>query len=349
MEDVLSVYKTKIAGFSKKFDLTNPTHEWEYFQVKAGREIEVLKEFLEKNTLVVYLLGKKNSGKGTYSKLFAKIIGPERVDHFSIGDMVRGVDEELRIPEKRRELIKFLEKNYRGTMSLNEILFQLENRSTKELLPTELILSLVKREMQKREKKTIFIDGFPRDLDQIGFSLFFRDLIGYRDDPDLFAIIEVPNVVIDTRIKWRRICPKCQTPKNLKLLPTKEVRFRNGEFYLICDNCHVEMVPKEGDELGIAPIQERLRKEEELIHKALSLHGIFKIILKNSFSLEMANQLFDDYEITPEYYFEIKNKKVKVEKKPWIFNDDQGIPSVSLFPPPVVVVMIRELVRYLGL
>ena len=75
------------------------------------------------------------------------------------------------------------------------------------------------------EKKALFIDGFPRDLDQVSYSLFFRDLIGYRADPDIFILIDVPNSVIDERIKYRVVCPKCHTPRNLKLLATKQVEY----------------------------------------------------------------------------------------------------------------------------
>jgi adenylate kinase family enzyme len=317
--------------------------------LKAGKEIEKLREYLKENTFVAYFLGKKNSGKGTYSKMFAEIVAPDRIDHFSIGDMVRSVDQELKDKRKKRELISYLEKNYRGPKSLKDIINALKNRSTKELLPTELILTLVKREMEKREKKTVFVDGFPRELDQVGLSLFFRDLIGHRDDPDIFVLIDVPEKVIDERIRLRRVCPKCQTPRNLKLLPTKEVIFENGEFHLICEKCKVKMVKKEGDELGIEPIKERLKKEEQIMKNAMELYGIPKILLRNSIPVSVAKDYVDDYEITPEYYFELKNGKVVVKERPWIFKDDEGVDSFSLLPQPVVVSFIKQLVEVMNL
>ncbi len=345
------IFKTKIEGAPKKFNLTDPDQQREYFLFKAKKEIEKLREFLEKNTFVAYLLGKKNSGKGTYSKMFADIIAPDKIEHFSIGDMVRAVDEELKDKEKRKELINFLEKNYRGFYSIDEAIKALENRSTQTLLPTELILALVKREMAKREKKTLFIDGFPRELDQISFSLFFRDLIGYRDDPDLFILIDVPESVIDARIKWRRVCPKCQTPRNLKLLPTKNVGYdkEKNEFYLICDNCGLRMEKKEGDDLGIEPIRERLEKEGKLIEIAQNLHGIPKIFLRNSVPVSLAKDFVEDYEITPEYYFELENGKVIVKERPWKFLDDEGVESFSLLPQPVVVSLIKQMVEVFNL
>lgn len=345
------IIKTKIGNLRKKFDFSNPEEERKYFQKKAGKEIEKLKKFLKKYTFVAYLLGKKNSGKGTYSKMFAEIIVPDRVEHFSIGDMVRGVDLELKNKERKKDLLSYLEKNYRGGLSLEEAIKALENRSTKTLLPTELILVLVKREMEKREKKTLFIDGFPRDLDQINFSLFFRDLIGHRDDPDFFILIDVPESVINERIKWRRVCPKCNLSRNLKLLPTPEVGFdrEKKEVFLICEKCKVPMVKKEGDELGIEPLRERLNLDEKLMEMANSLYGIPKIYLRNSIPVKLAKDFVDDYEITPEYIFELKNGKIIRKEKPWLVLDDQGEKSFSLLPQPVVVSLIKQLVNALGI
>jgi len=347
------IFKTKIEGLNRKFNLLDPKEQEEYFQLKAGKEIEKLRNFLKENTFVAYLLGKKNSGKGTYSKMFAEVVLPERIDHFSIGDMVRAIDFELKDEEKKKELIDYLEKNYRGRLSLKEIISALKNRNTKTLLPTELILVLFKREMEKREKKTLFIDGFPRELDQIGFSLFFRDLIGHREDQDIFILIDVPESVIDERIKWRRVCPVCQSSRNLKLLPTPKVEFDKdkSEFFLICEKCGVRMEKKEGDELGIEPIRERLKLDGKLIEESFSLYGIPKILLRNSIPLKEAKKFVDDYEITPEYVFEWdeKEKKVKVKEKPWVLVDDEGIESFSLLPQPVVVSLICQMVDVLNL
>ena len=350
------IFKTKIKGLNRKFNLNDPKEREEYFQLKVGSEIEKLREYLKKNTFVAYLLGKKNSGKGTYSKMFTEVISPEKIDHFSIGDMIREIDKELKDKKRKKELYSFLEKNYRGWLPLEKIIQALEKRNTKTLLPTELILTLVKREISKREKKTIFIDGFPRDLDQVSYSLFFRDLIGYRDDQDIFILIDVPEKVIEERIKWRRVCPKCQTSRNLKLLPTSEIGYdkKKKEFYLICDNpqCQkVKMVAKEGDELGIKPIKERLKLDEKLIEQAFSLHGIPKILLRNSLPVKVAQKYVDDYEITPEYSYQWdeKNKKIKIIEKPWIVLDDQKVPSYSLLAAPVVVSLIKQTAKVLGL
>ncbi len=354
------LFKTKIKDVSEKFDLTSPEERRDYFELKAGEEIKKLREYLKEKTFIAYLLGKKNSGKGTYAKMFKEIVDNDHIEHLSIGDMVRELDEVVVNEEKKKKLISFLKENYRGFLSLEEIISSLENRSTKTLLPSELILALAKREIAKRGRKALFIDGFPRDLDQVSYSLFFRDLVNYRDDPDFFILIDVPEAVIDERIKYRVVCPVCQTSRNLKLLATKKVDYdkEKKEFYLMCDNPNcpsaqegkgARMVQKEGDELGIKPIRERLNKDGELIKSAFSLHGIPKILLRNSIPVEKAKEFVDDYEITPEYVYKLNDNtnEITINEKPWQIPDDDGVPSYSLMPPPVVVSMIKQIVRAL--
>lgn len=358
MKDIqFPIFKTKTEGVTQKFDLTDPGQRQDYFRLKAGKEIKELQEFLKKgNTFIAYLLGKKNSGKGTYAKMFQEVIDKKRIEHFSIGDMVREFDEVVRDKKKKKELVSFLEKNYRGYLSLRETISALKERSTETLLPSELILALVKRKIGELGRKALFIDGFPRDLDQISYSLFFRDLIGYRDDPDVFVLIDVPRKVIEERRKSRRVCPLCQTSRNLKLLPTKKVVYDRKEkkFYLICDNPHCRghrMLPKEGDELGVESVRERLEKDERLIKKAFSLYGIPKVLLRNSIPAEKAKEFIDDYEITPTYSYKFseKDEKVKITRKPWQVSDDQGILSYSLLAPAVVVSLIKQMKEVLGL
>ena len=356
MKDIdFPIFKTKSEVY-RKFDMTNFNHRREYFEYKCGPEIKKLREYLKDNTFVAYLMGKKSSGKGTYAKMLAEIVDKDKIAHFSIGDMIRSLDEVIKNPEKRADIVAFLEKNYRGFMPLEDIMKSWDNRSTKVLLPSELILALAKREIAKLGRKAIFIDGFPRDLDQVSYSLFFRDLIGYREDPDVFILIDVPTSVIDERVKFRVICPLCQTSRNLKLLSTKNVEYDKStdKFHLICDNSSCKgsrMITKEGDELGIEPIRERLNKDETLIKQAFNLQGIPKVLLRNSIPVNKIKDFADDYEITPEYVYNWNEKEGKVEtsEKPWEILDDEGVACNSLMPPPVVVSLIKQLVKALGI
>jgi len=352
------LFKTKIKGLNKKFDLNSPQGRKEYFLAKAGAEIEKLNQYLATNAFIAYMLGKKGSGKGTYAQLFEEIFGENKVYQLSIGDIVRKWHKVV-LEEKhgREKIMVALDKGrYRGFISKEEGVERLLGRSMTKLLPSEFILALLKAEITALGKRALFIDGFPRGMDQVSYSLFFRDLIGYRDDPDIFVLIDIPEIVIDERMKYRRVCPLCQNTRNIKLLPTSKIGFDKDkkEFYLICDNpvCEGErMIAKEGVELGLAGLRERLDNDANLMSQAMSLYGIPRILLRNHLPADKALELADDYEITPEYSYEWDEKQNKaiVKEKSWVFPDDSGVPSVSFLAPPVALSLIKQLVEVLNL
>ncbi len=344
---------TKIPHLSKKFDLNSPSGRKQYFNAKAGDEIKYIKEYLKKGSFVAYLLGKKNSGKGTYAKLFTEIFGEDKVVHLSVGDLVREVHGNWARFSKSSAFDE-LKRIYRGYMSFDDAVSALLGRSTEKLLPTEFILALLKIKIKELGGKSVFLDGLPRESDQVSYSLYFRDLAGYTDAADLFVLIDIPESVIDERIKHRVVCPLCNTSRNKKLLITSKIEYdlESNEFYLVCDNSTCKgarMQPKEGDNLGINPIKGRLMKDEEIIKTVFSLHGIPKILLRNHVPALEAKKYFDDYELTPEYSFkwEGKEKKVKVIEKPWSVKDDNGLESYSLLAPPVIVGMLKQMVEAL--
>lgn len=350
----LALAKTKIKGLDKGFNLSDSMERREYFKAKAGPEIEKLKEYFNQdNTFVAYWLGKKNSGKGTYSKLMMEIFGQDKIGHISVGDVVRDAHEFISDESKKKELMDYLSQHYRGYISVDEAVSALLSRDTSSLLPTEFILALVKKEIDKMPKKTLFIDGFPRELDQVSYSLYFRDLINYREDKDIFIAIDIPESVIDERMKYRVVCPKCRTPRNLKLFTTQKVGYdkEKKEFYLMCDNAgcdNARMSAKEGDDLGIEAIRKRLELDDKLIEKVFSLHGMPKVLLRNSIPVKDAGKLVDDYEVTPEYVYKLgANNNVKTTEKSWMIKDDEGRDAYSLLAPPVVVSLIKQLVKIL--
>ncbi len=351
------ITKTKILNLEKRFDLNDPIQRKEYFEAKVGEEIKKLKKYFESNTFIAYLLGKKNSGKGTYTKLMAEIFGVDKIGHISVGDLVRTTYKNIKDPKKRQEIVEYLEQHYRGYISIEDAIDTLISKNQKVLLPTEFILTLVKKEIDKLNRKVVFIDGFPRDLDQVQYSLYFRDLINYRLDPDIFIAINIPESVIDERMRNRVICPKCQAPRNLTTFPTKEIGYdkNSKKFFLICDNpeCNnAGMVGKEGDTAGIESVRERLDLDDKLIKKIMSIHGIPKILLRNAIPVDsIKNNIIDDYEITPKYVFKHNEKtgKVITIEEPWIVKDDEGLDSYSLLAPPVVIGLIKQLVQALEL
>ncbi len=352
----LPIFKTKIEEINRKFNLNDPNERREYFLAKAGPEIEKLKNYLKNNTFVGYLLGKKNSGKGTYSKLFMEAVGPEHISHISIGDIVRDVHRAYESGKGREELTAFLEKSFRGFHGLDEIENIILGRGTTTLISSELIVALIKYELSKRQKRAIFIDGFPRALDQVTYSLFLKELIGYRDDPDFFVFIDVPEAVIDERMRTRVVCPKCNTPRSTRLAPTSEIDYDEAAktAYLLCDNPECgkpRMVAKEGDELGIEKIRERLELDDKIFRQLLELKGVPQVLLRNSVPVDKAKEYVDDYEITPayEYEYDAASKKVKIIGKQWVVKDDDGVESYSLLPSPVAVSLIKQTAKVLGL
>lgn len=353
------IFKTKIPGVGERFRLEDPRERRKYFEAKAGVEIEKLRDWLGENTFVGFLLGKKNSGKGTYAKLFMEAVGGDRIAHISVGDIVRAAQLALSDPQQMNELRRHLGRTYRGFAELDTALNQVLKWDVRTPLPTEIILTLVEREIDRLERKALFIDGFPRNLDQVSYSLYFRALIGYRDDPDFLVFIDVPQVVIDERMKHRVVCPSCQTPRNTKLLRTRDVAYDEGErtFHLLCDNpaCaefgKSRMISKEGDGLGIEAIRDRVRADEGVMRMLLGLQGVPKVFLRNSVPVAVAEEYVERYEITPTYRYQwhADTREVEVIEEPWVVQDDGGEPSYSLLPAAVAVALIRQTADALGL
>ncbi|MBI5220876.1 MAG: hypothetical protein HY978_03535 [Candidatus Liptonbacteria bacterium] len=348
------IHKTKTAGVTQRFNLNDPADRRVYFDAKCGEAIAKIRKHLSDQTFVGYLIGKKNSGKGTYSKLFMEAVGAEHIGHVAVGDIVRDIHDSLANPARKQELSDFLNKNYRGFHTVEETFDLIEGRSQEKLISSELIVALLKYEISRRPRQAVFIDGFPRGLDQISYALHLRDLIGYRNDPDFLVFISLPHAIIDERIKYRVICPICKTPRNTRLLATKEVGYdaEQKEFYLKCNatGCNgARMVPKEGDRLGIEPIRARLEVDGQIFDRLLELQGLPKVYLRNALPADRALEYVDDYEITPAYAYEINEStgQITVKEEPWVVKDDEGVPSYSLLPPAVVVSFIRQVAEVL--
>ncbi|OGM10679.1 hypothetical protein A2159_02495 [Candidatus Woesebacteria bacterium RBG_13_34_9] len=348
---------TKVKGLNKRFDINSFDGRKAYFEAKVGDEIKHIKKYLnDGNTFVAYMLGKKNSGKGTYTKIISEIFGQDRIAHISVGDLIREIDDWNTFKGSSR--FKRMKSYYRGYISWDEAVDAHMGRSTSKLLPTEFILALLKAHIDDLKGKCLFLDGLPRNLDQVSYSLYFRDLINYRDDPDLFVLIDIPESVIEERMKYRVVCPTCNTSRNIRLLPTSIIKYdaKAKNFYLVCDNpvCKdrnkAKMVAKEGDDKGLSPIRERLDRDEELLRTSLNLYGVPKIYLRNHVPVTEAKKYFDSYELTPKYsyVFDKKTKKVKVKEDSWIVKDDNRVDCFSLLAPPVVVSLIKQLTEVLS-
>jgi adenylate kinase family enzyme len=295
------------------------------------------------------------AGKGTYTAMLKEIVGEDLIEHISVGDVVRKAHTEYSEKGKDSAVYNYVKENYRGFIDLEKAFEMLVNRDTQTVsIPTEFVLSLVKREIDTMPYKTLFIDGFPRKIDQISYSLYFRELINHRNDQDLFILINLPLEIINQRIVSRVICPKCQTSKNIRLNPSTKYGLdkETGEVYLICDNPNCEetrMVKKEGDELGIENIKERIINDLNLMEQARNMYGIKRVELFNALEKDKALDYVNDYEITKEYSFKAKEDgTIERIEHPFYIKEDES-EFVSLLPATLVVQLIKQLVYNLGL
>jgi adenylate kinase family enzyme len=342
-------FNTKKLSDGNKYNISDPVERRAYFAAKLGTKIDDLKRYLDANTFVGFLLAKKGAGKGTFAKMFQEIVGVDRVAHISVGDLVRDVHATIGDTSKKVELLQLFEKNYRGSLSLDDALAAFVGKSQDKLIPTEFILTLVKLEVEKLGRKAVFIDGFPRNLDQISYSLYFRDLVNFREDPDFFLILDTPAEVINERMKHRVICPICHTSRSIKLNPTRFVKYdeSSDSFYLVCDNSACvgfgkrRLVGKEGDELGIEAIRDRLEMDASVIQQVSLLHGIPKILVRNAVPVDKVAEVVEEYEVTPAYsYKQTSDGAVEVLENPWTFVDYAGVESCSLLPAVTAIAAV---------
>lgn len=347
IEDIsrLSTITAPFVKTQKSYDLNTVKGRHEYFRAKAGKLIDKIAEFLENHTFIAYWLAPKNAGKSTYIGLLRELFGQSVFNYISVGDIVREFQQNYKT--KKQEYDSYFSRYYRGYLKLDEAIEALLYPDISSLKPTELILTLVKKKIDGLPRKTLFIDGFPRTEDQVSYSLYFRELINYRDDPDVFVLIYLPLSVIDERIKYRRVCPKCGKSFSTVLLPSEHVEYDENtkEFIFKCDNpaCNKEpLIRKQGDDKGIETILPRIKKDLYLMQLAENLYGVPKIRMYNAVEVKDAKKVVQDYEITLRYTFEYKDGKIKKQTKPWTV-EDNGKEYYSLLAAPVLLQFIKQL------
>lgn len=346
------IFNSKKLSKGNEYDLSVPAERFKYFHEKAGKQIEDLKVYLEHDTFVGFLVAKKLAGKGTYSKMLGEVLGIDYFHHVSVGDIVRDVFALLSDPSIKNEVEDYLHTYYRGFINVDVAIEAFLNKSQDKLIPTEFILTLIKREISSMDKKALFIDGMPRSLDQISYALFFRDLINYRDDKDFFVLIHVPEALLAERVTSRYVCPECNVSKNIKLNPSQFILYDSDleEPYMLCDNrdCvsynRARLVRKEGDDLGLEPIRVRLEGDAALM-KAIkdTINGIPTLDIYSSVPVEFASDYYEDYEITKAYNYLYSNSGLEIKQEPWVFSDDNGTDSYGLAAAAVVLSLIYKM------
>ncbi|MGC9309202.1 MAG: adenylate kinase family protein [Candidatus Nanoarchaeia archaeon] len=146
-------------------------------------------------------IGPQGSGKGTQAKAIARKLA---ITHISTGELLRKSD--------------------------NEEIKQALNKG--ELIPDELMINLLKGELDKCERGFI-LDGFPRNINQ-------AEKLDNITDIDKIILMDISDEEAIRRLQGRRICKQCNVEYNIITSPRPE----QDE---ICDFCHNKLEKREDD------------------------------------------------------------------------------------------------------
>lgn len=212
--------------------------------------------------LIISLLGKSGSGKGTQGELLVKKF---KIKHLSSGDLLRAKGKDKDFTGKK--LAKMLTKG--------------------GLVPTPIVFDLWVSEVEKLKNKNtkgFLMDGTPRKLPE---ALLIDELFswyGWSRDLKVF-LIDISNKEAADRLLKRRICQKCK-----KIIPFI------GEFKKIkeCPKCKGKLIQRKDDNLpavkkrlkwfksDVMPVVRYYKKTKRLIkiNGEQSIEDVQKDILK---------------------------------------------------------------------
>jgi hypothetical protein len=76
---------------------------------------------------------------------------------------------------------------------------------------------------------------------------------------------------------------------------------------------------------------------------ASTLQGIPKILVRSSYPENAASDYLEDYEIQTGLVYELTGGSVKIVKTPWVYKDDNGVPSVTTYAATYVVNILTQI------
>lgn len=183
------------------------------------------------------LLGKPGAGKGYVSDYLKSKYG---FVHISTGELCR--------------------KNIRENTELGK---QVEEYiANGKLVPSDIILTMLKQELSANAGKNIILDGFPRTIDQ-------AEALQSIANVDVVIEVDVPDNLILNRIAGRRVCPTCS-----KVYASEDAPLG------VCQNCNSKLVVRKDDDVNIA--KQRLKTYEAQTKPLVEYYKSKLIRLDNS-------------------------------------------------------------------
>lgn len=117
---------------------------------------------------------------------------------------------------------------------------------TGQLVPDELIINIIREEIEFLGSGGFLLDGFPRTIKQA--EALDELLISTKKQLNAVLVLEVPSEELITRLTARRTCPECGASYHLIFNPPQ----KNG----ICDRDGVQLVQRKDD--TVETVQNRL-------------------------------------------------------------------------------------------
>lgn len=174
----------------------------------------------------VIIIGPPGSGKGTQAMRVADQLD---LRHLSTGDLLReAVSGETELGKKAEEYMK-----------------------AGLLVPDEIMLGLIREQIDVLEGGGWILDGFPRTLPQA--ETLAELLAGKGLAIDMVLLINVENEEIVGRLTSRRICGDCKAVYNLSML--------SGGDESVCEKCGGKLVTRPDDREET--VRRRLKVYEE--------------------------------------------------------------------------------------
>jgi len=326
-----------------------------YIKEKSGDNYTTLSNFLDNNSIAIFLLTKKLVGKSIYIH-HLKTLFPNKFETISVGDIVREVQAEI-TDDLKKDINEMLNKKGSiGEFTTTEQIVNAINDSTvKKLLPSSITEFLIRRKITKiPQKQSIIFDGLPRALDQIPFvNKLINKLQTKTHRKSLLIEIDLNDEILDARQKARRICPVCGLNSNILTVVGGTPRYNKEtkEFYLECDSatCKGKGVKLEG-KVGETDYQSMIirRRQEEVVNKKMRESADEKYIyLRSDVSIEEFTKDEQTMKIELNQVTEFaldENENVVLKQTPQI-GHISGKKAYSLSPSGFMPILISKIVE----